>query len=207
VGLVAHDHVPAAVRGGELGLNVLVARELVEARDYQVVLQKPVARARGLELVGREDLEGELEAAVKLVLPLFGQAPRTDHEAAVEVAAHDQFFDEEPGDDGLPGLPFQGVVGQQEPKGPPGQHRLIHRGDLVRQRVYERGMDREHRVEQVHPDRGTPRTDRNTMPLHRLGFKSVRSPSPPYSDRSGQTSTHAPHKMVDSSAGLLNRSE
>jgi hypothetical protein len=49
----------------------------------------------------------------------------------------------------FPRLPFQGLVGQQEPKGLPGQHRLIDRGDLVRQRVHERGVDREHRVEQV----------------------------------------------------------
>ena len=74
VRLVADDQVPAAVRRLELLLHILVARELVEPGDDEVGLQEPVAGARGFELVVGEDLEGQVEAAVELVLPLLGQA-------------------------------------------------------------------------------------------------------------------------------------
>ena len=57
VRLVADDQVVAAVRRGELLLDVLVARELVEPGDGEIVLDEPVAGARGLELVVGQDLE------------------------------------------------------------------------------------------------------------------------------------------------------
>ena len=101
VRLVADDEVVAAVQGAELLLHVLVARQLVESRDGEVVLEEPVAGAGGLELVVGQDLEGQVEAATQLVLPLLGQAAGTDDEAALKVAACDQFFDEEPRHDRL----------------------------------------------------------------------------------------------------------
>ena len=52
-----------------------------------------------------------MEAAVELVLPLFGEAARADHEAALQVAASDQLLDEEPGHDRLAGA---GIVGKEE---------------------------------------------------------------------------------------------
>jgi hypothetical protein len=82
VGLVADDEVPPGVGRLELLLDLLVAGELVEARDDEVVLEEPVAGARGLELVVGQDLEGEVEAAVELVLSLLGEAPGADHQAA-----------------------------------------------------------------------------------------------------------------------------
>ena len=144
--LVADDQVVAAVRGAELLLHVLVARQLVEARDGEVVLEEPVAGAGGLELVVGQDLEGQVEAAVQLVLPLLGQAAGADDEAALEVAASDQLLDEQPGHDRLAGA---GVVGEQEAQRLARQHRLVDRRDLVRQRLDQRGVHREHRIEQV----------------------------------------------------------
>ena len=44
VGLVAHDEVPAAIRSLWLLLYVFVARQLVQARNYEIYLQRP---ARG----------------------------------------------------------------------------------------------------------------------------------------------------------------
>ena len=76
MGLVADDEIPAAVGGLQLLLHVLVARELVEAGDDEVVLQEPVAAARRFQLVVGEDLEGQVKAAVELVLPLLGEAAR-----------------------------------------------------------------------------------------------------------------------------------
>ncbi len=146
VRLVADDEVVAAVRRAELLLHVLVARQLVEARDGEVVLEEPVAGAGGLELVVGQDLEGQMEAPVQLVLPLLGEAAGADDEAALEVAARDQLLDEQPGHDRLAGAR---VVGEQEAQRLARQHRLVDGGDLVRQRLDERGVDGEHGIEQV----------------------------------------------------------
>ena len=78
----------------ELLLHVFVARELVEARDDEVVFQKPVAGAGGFELVVGQDLERQVETAVQLVLPLLGQTAGADDEAALQVAARDQLLDQ-----------------------------------------------------------------------------------------------------------------
>ena len=64
VRLVAHHEVVAALRRPEPRLQVLVAGELVEARDGEVVLEEPVAGAGGVQLVVGQDLEGEVEAPV-----------------------------------------------------------------------------------------------------------------------------------------------
>ena len=146
VRLVADDEIPAAIRRLELLLHVLVARELVETGDDQVGLQEPVAGARGFELVVGENLEGQMEAAVELVLPLLGEAARADDEAALQVAAGDQLLDQQARHDRLAGAR---VVGEQEAQRLPRQHGLVDRRDLVRQRLDDRGVDRQHRVEQV----------------------------------------------------------
>ncbi len=87
-----------------------------------------------------------MEAPVELVLPLLGQAAGADDEAALQVAAGDELLDEEPGHDGLAGA---GVVGEQEAQRLARQHRLVDGGDLVRQRLDDGGVDRQHRVEEV----------------------------------------------------------
>ena len=112
----------------------------------RLVLQEPVAGAGGFELVVGEDLEGQVEAAVELVLPLLGQAAGADDEAALQVAAGDQLLDEQAGHDGLAGA---GVVGQQEAQRLARQHGLVDGGDLVRQRLDQRGVHGQHRIEQV----------------------------------------------------------
>ncbi len=146
VRLVADHEVPAAIGRLELLLDVLVARELVETGDDQVGLQEPVAGAGGLELVVGEDLERQVEAAVELVLPLLGQAARADDQAALQVAAGDQLLDEQARHDRLAGAR---VVGEQEAQRLARQHRLVDGRDLVRQRLDDRGVDRQHRVEEV----------------------------------------------------------
>ena len=82
MGLVADDEVPPTFRRAELGLHVLVPRELVEPGNGEVVFQEPVAAAGGFELVVGDDLEWELELARQLVLPLLDQAAGADDEAA-----------------------------------------------------------------------------------------------------------------------------
>lgn len=77
---------------------------------------------------------------------MLGEAAGADHETAPQVAACDQLLDEEPRHDRLAGAR---VVGQQEPQRLARQHRLVDGRDLVRQRIDERGVHRQHRVEEV----------------------------------------------------------
>ena len=55
------------------------------------------------------------------------------------------------------GLPAPGVIGEKKAKGPTGQHGFVDRGDLMGQRLDDRGMHGEHRVEEM----------RKTDPLRR----------------------------------------
>ena len=146
VRLVAHHQVPARVRRLQLPLHVLVPRQLVEPGDDEVGLQEPVPAARGLEPVVGQDLEGKLEAAGELVLPLLGEAAGAHDEAALQVPARDQLLDQEPRHDRLAGAR---IVRQQEAQRLPRQHRLVDRRDLVRQGLDHRRVDGQHRVEKV----------------------------------------------------------
>ena len=129
MGFVDHDQVP--VGRLELGLHVLVARELVETADDQIVLLEPVAGAGRFQLVVGQDVERKMELLVELLLPLLDQAAGADDHAAMDVAAQQQFLDEQAGHDGLAGA---GIVGQQEAQRLARQHLLVDGGDLVRQR-------------------------------------------------------------------------
>jgi hypothetical protein len=60
MGFVANDKVP--IRVGELGLNVLISAELIQAANGSGRLCKPVAGAGGFKRVVCEDFEVELEA-------------------------------------------------------------------------------------------------------------------------------------------------
>ena len=83
---------------------------------------------------------------VELVLPLFGQIARADDQAAAHIAADHQFLDEQAGHDGLART---GVVRQHVAQRLTGQHFLVHRRDLVRQRLDGRGVHGQIGVEEV----------------------------------------------------------
>ena len=127
-------------------MDVVVAGELFEAGDGEVVLDEPVGGSGGFELVVGDDVEGELEFAGELVLPLLDEAAGADDEAALEVAAGDEFLDEEAGHDGLAGA---GVVGEQEAQGLAGEHGFVDGDDLVGEGIDEGGVDGEDGVEKV----------------------------------------------------------
>ena len=82
----------------------------------------------------------------QLVLPLFGEAARADDQATLQVPARDQLLDQKPRHDGLAGA---WVVGEEEAQRLTRQHRLVDGGDLMRQRVDDRRVNRQQRVEQV----------------------------------------------------------
>ena len=83
---------------------------------------------------------------MQFTLPLFHEAARTDNKASLQIAAGDQFPDEQSRHDGFSGAR---IVGEQKTKRLPGQHGFVDRRDLVGERVHARRMHREHRVEQV----------------------------------------------------------
>ena len=87
-----------------------------------------------------------MEAPIKLVLPLLGEAAGADDEAALQVAAGDQLLDQQPRHDGLAGAR---IVRQQEAQRLARQHALVDGCDLVRQRLDDRGVDGEHGIEQM----------------------------------------------------------
>ncbi len=129
----------------ELLLEFLVARHLVEPDDeLVVVLERIAARRCGFQLLG-EDAELQPEFLEQLVPPLLDEAAGRDDQDAAGVRPHDQFADVEAGHDRLARA---GIVGQDEAQRLARQHRLVDGGDLVRQRVHVRGVDRHHRVEQ-----------------------------------------------------------
>ncbi len=149
VSFVEDDQVPGATL--ELGLQVLVAGNLVQAEDELVVVLKGVAAWRGLLQHVREDPELQPEFLEEFIAPLLDQAARGNDEHAAGIGAHDQFADIQAGHDRLA---CARVIGQDVPQGLPWQHRFLHGRDLVGERLDIGGMDSHHRVEQegqIHP--------------------------------------------------------
>jgi hypothetical protein len=64
-------------------------------------------------LIG-QDLDGQMETTVQLVLPLLGETAWADYKASLEVTARDQLLDEQPGHDRLARAR---VVGQKDLSG------------------------------------------------------------------------------------------
>jgi hypothetical protein len=80
---IANDQIPTAFRGLKFMLHIFVARKLVKPGNDEVVFEEPVAGARRFQLVVRQDFEREMEATVKLVLPLLGQAAGANDETTL----------------------------------------------------------------------------------------------------------------------------
>ena len=144
VGLVDDDEIPCGLR--EVGLQLLVARELIHARDQQRVVLEGRRAEHGVPQSRREDLESEAELQVQLVLPLVDKAAGGDDQAPLDVLAEDQLLDVEPGHDRLAGA---GIVGEQEAQRGARQELAVDRAQLVGQRLDVRGRDGEHRVGQA----------------------------------------------------------
>ena len=97
------------------------------------------------ELTG-EDGEAHPELLGQLVLPRLDQVAGGDDEAALQVGAHHELADVEPGLDGLAGT---GGVRQHVAQGLAWQHGLVDGGDLVGERCHVGAVHRHHRVEEV----------------------------------------------------------
>src|SRR5256885_3413925 len=128
--LIHYDEVPVGLL--KLRLGIFIPTELIEAADGQIGLGEGVATAGSLKAVVRDNLEGQMEAAVQFVLPLLNETARANDQAAVQVATDQQLFDEEPGHDGLTGT---GGVGEEEAQRLAREHLPPNRGELWRQRA------------------------------------------------------------------------
>src|SRR5215203_1257649 len=126
--------------------QILVAGELVHARDQVGALGKCRATERALRARGLEDLKAEAELEVELVLPLLDQTAWGDDQTAMDIIAEDQLLDVEAGHDRLAGA---GVVCEQEPQRGTWQQIAVNRPDLVRQRLDVARRHGEHRVEET----------------------------------------------------------
>ena len=140
-------------------------------------LDERIAGERRLDLVARQDVEAETEFLGQLVLPLLDQTAGRDDQAAFQIAADQQFLDQQPGHDRLAGA---GIVGEQEPQRLPRQHLAIDGRDLVRQRLDLRSADGEVGVEEVgQPDavcfRCQPQEPAIGIETHRPGRHSTSS--------------------------------
>jgi hypothetical protein len=146
VRLVADNQIPPAVRGLQLLLHIFVAREFVKTGNDKIVFEKPIAGSSRFKLVIGQNLEGKLETAVKLILPLLGKAAWADDKTPLQVTTGYQFLDEQAGHDGLAGTR---IIGKKKPKRLPRKHGLVNGSYLVWQRLNKRGMDSQYRIEQV----------------------------------------------------------
>ena len=146
VRFVADDEVPAAIGRLQLLLHILVAGQLVEPSDDEIGFQKPIAGARRFKLVVRQDFERQMKAPIKLVLPLLGEAAGADDQASLQIAAGDQLLHQQARHDGLAGAR---IVRQQEAQRLARKHGFVNGRDLVRQRLDDRRVNGEHRIEQM----------------------------------------------------------
>ena len=87
-----------------------------------------------------------MEATVELVLPLLGKAARAHDKAPLKIAARDQLLHEQARHDRFAGA---GIIREQEPQWLTRQHRLVNGSDLMRQRLDDRRMNRQHRIEKM----------------------------------------------------------
>ncbi len=143
VRLVDDDQIPVGLL--ELGLELLVAGELIHPCDEERVGLEDVEIDLGVdELIGQQ-IEAQAELEEELVLPLLHEPAGRDDEALLHVIAQQQLLDVEAGHDCLAGA---GVVGEQKAQRGTREQFAVHRADLVREGLHVAGGDGEHRVEQ-----------------------------------------------------------
>ena len=91
--LVANHQVPPAVRRLQLGLHILVSRQLVQPGDHQVRLQEPIPGSSRLKLVIGQNFKRQREATIKLILPLLCEASWANDKTALEITSGDELLD------------------------------------------------------------------------------------------------------------------
>lgn len=72
---------------------------------------EPVTRAGSFQSIVRENLKRQMELEIEFFLPLLDKVPRADDQTALQIAARDQFLNEQASHDRLAG---SGIIGQPE---------------------------------------------------------------------------------------------
>ena len=99
MGFVANYEVPVGIC--QLCLHVFVAAQFVEPANGHRVLSEPVSRTCRFKFVIGQNLEWKLKPLIEFVLPLLGEIARTHDQTSVQVAANQQFLDEQASHDGF----------------------------------------------------------------------------------------------------------
>ena len=137
VRLVHDDQVPVRLR--QAGEDLLALGEVEGGDDLRVLL--PLVDAELFaDVAAPQDHERFVEFLPEFALPLEGEVRRADHQDALDETAQFQFADEESGHDRLP---RPGVVGEQEADAGAAEEMVVHRVELVRERVHPGGGERE----------------------------------------------------------------
>ena len=84
VGLIADDQVPFW-GSFELLLEILVAGELIHPSNEEATMLKGITRARRLDHVIAEQIEGQPKFLPQFVLPLIRQRAGRDYQAPLQV--------------------------------------------------------------------------------------------------------------------------
>ena len=143
VRLVDHHQIPLRLLDQ---LSVLFLLEQIDPRDQPILLQQRIPRRRAVEHRPIRDREPVVKFLAQLVLPLLGEVGRRHDQAALHIAAQNQLADQQPRHNRLARAR---IVREQEAQRLPRQHLVVHRRDLVRQRLHIRKMHRQPRVEAV----------------------------------------------------------
>ena len=109
--LVGTIQVPIG-RGIELGLELIRACRHVETNNQPIFFDERVAGNRSLNLITSEQVEIQSEFLRQFLLPLLDQTTRRDNHTTFQIAANEQFLDQQTRHNGLAGA---GIVGQQKP--------------------------------------------------------------------------------------------
>ena len=126
--------------------NIRSPGERVDADDESVAAPARRTGCRpGLAAATMRNGEAE-EQLAQLALPVADQTGRRHDQHAPDEPARKHLADVEAGHDRLAGA---GVVGQQEPQRRLGEHVLVDGDPLVRQRVDQRDLGGEGRIEEV----------------------------------------------------------
>jgi hypothetical protein len=128
VRFVANDEVPIR-RRLQFGLQLGRTRGHVEPHDETILFNEWIASDGSFNLITGQDVEAEAKFLGHLVLPLLDKASGRDDQTALEVAADQEFLDEQPCHDGLAGTR---IVGKQEAQRLTWKHLAVNGCDLVR---------------------------------------------------------------------------
>lgn len=87
-----------------------------------------------------------MEFLGEIFLPLVNESAGADDETALEIAARNELFHQQAGHDGFSSA---WIVGEEKTKGLLGQHGFIDGRNLMGDRLHERSMNSENRIEEM----------------------------------------------------------